>query len=180
MFRRYNALGSTRISHPRETALLACGDNLMPLSWHMPISKSPFRYGVAISKENHTHQLLQEFKSFTLNFLPFSYYQEVDSLGRIHGDSVNKHAMVDFDIFDEDSFGNPLLSASHVIYACRVVDVLSYGDHTLFVADVVHIYEKEEVRESPMLFLGRGSYATMANRRQAKVFDKEKKKEIMV
>lgn len=33
---------------PRPTALLTCGNNIMPLSWHMSVSRSPFRYGVAV------------------------------------------------------------------------------------------------------------------------------------
>ena len=64
MFKIYNTLENANHAQPRVTALLACQDNLMPASWHMPVSKSPFRYAVAVREENYTHQLLTQKGSF--------------------------------------------------------------------------------------------------------------------
>ena len=83
MFKTYDTLEQATHSQPRVTALLACQSNLMPASWHMPISKSPFRYAVAVREENFTHQLLEEHQSFTLNFLPFVHHEIVDMMGKL-------------------------------------------------------------------------------------------------
>ena len=48
MFKTYDTLEQATHAQPRVTALLACQNNLMPASWHMPVSKSPFRYAVAV------------------------------------------------------------------------------------------------------------------------------------
>lgn len=161
MFRTYNTLEEATHAQPRVTALLACQNNLMSASWHMPISKSPFRYAVAVREENYTHQLLEKHKSFTLNFLPFEHYEIVNVLGKLHGDSEDKLVRSGLEVECKDSNDNVLLSASDFIYECEVCDTYKNGDHTIFIADVKTIYINDKQSDKPMIFSGRGRYATV-------------------
>lgn len=161
MFNTYKTLEEANHTQPRVTALLACQENLMPASWHMPVSKSPFRYAVAVREENHTHKLIEEHGSFTLNFLPISEYETVSQMGRIHGNTEDKLTLSKLTVEAKDKFNNVLLSASDFIYECVVCDTYKNGDHTIFIADVVKIYVNEEQSAEPMLFSGRGKYATV-------------------
>lgn len=161
MFNTYSTLDSATHSQSRVTALLACQDNLMPASWHMPISKSPFRYAVAVREENYTHQLLEEHGSFTLNFLPFEYYDTVDLMGRVHGDKEEKLVLSQLNKEGMDTNDNLLLSASDFIYECVICDTYKNGDHTIFIADVEKIHVNEKESNKPMLFSGRGRYGTI-------------------
>lgn len=163
MFKTYDTLEEATHSQPRVTALLACQDNLMPVSWHMPISKSPFRYAVAVREENYTHQLIQEHKSFTLNFLPFEHFETVNLMGKLHGDMDDKLTQSNLDVENLDKFNNILLSVSDFIYECVVCDSYKNGDHTIFIADVFKIHVNEKQSVTPMLFSGRGRYATLAD-----------------
>ena len=162
MFKTYDNLEDATHEQPRVVALLACQDNLMPASWHMPISKSPFRYAVAVREENYTHQLIQEHKSFTLNFLPFVYYQTVDLMGRLHGDKEEKLIRSGLEVEGKDDQGNILLGASDFIYECVVYDTYQNGDHAIFIADVKAIHVNEKQSGEPMLFPGRGKYAALS------------------
>jgi flavin reductase (DIM6/NTAB) family NADH-FMN oxidoreductase RutF len=168
MFNTYETLEQATHSQPRVTALLSCQDNLMPASWHMPVSKSPYRYAVAIRQENYTHQLLEQYRSFTLNFLPFEQYEVVNMMGKLHGDSEDKLAKSGLETEGKDVNDNVLLSASDFIYECEVCDTYKNGDHTIFIADVVKIHVNEWQSESPMLFSGRGRYATLSDTFTAK------------
>ena len=161
MFNTYRTLESANHSQTRVTALLACQDNLMPASWHMPISKSPFRYAVAVREENYTHKLIQKHNSFTLNFLPFEHYETISLMGKLHGDTEGKLAKSKLEVEGLDSFHNVLLSASDFSYECVVCDTYKNGDHTIFIADVVKIHVNEQQSAQPMLFSGRGRYATV-------------------
>ena len=163
MFKTYDNLENATHSQHRVTALLACQDNIMPASWHMPISKSPFRYAVAVREENYTHHLLEKHQSFTLNFLPFEYYELVNMMGKLHGDSENKLAKSGLEVEGKDINDNVLLSASDFIYECEVCDTYTNGDHTIFIADVFKIHVNEKQSNSPILFSGRGRYATLGN-----------------
>ncbi|HSR74598.1 MAG TPA: flavin reductase family protein [Sulfurovum sp.] len=161
MFKTYDTLEQATHAQPRVTALLACQNNLMPASWHMPVSKSPFRYAVAVREENYTHALLQTHGSFTLNFLPFEYYDTVALMGRVHGGDENKFSLSGLEKEGVDSNDNLLLSASDFIYECVVCDTYTNGDHTIFIADVTKIHVNEKQTGKPMLFSGRGKYATV-------------------
>jgi len=160
MFETFTQLEGSKHSQARTTALLAIQDNLMPLSWHMPISKSPFRYAIAIRDENYSFELLKQHQSFALNFLPFGYEEEIDKLGRVHGDSVNKLQMSRL-AYRRDAHENALLEASDFIYECTLIDTYTNGDHTLFIADVTHIHSNKNAKNAPVFFMGRGRYATM-------------------
>ncbi len=168
MFKTYDTLEEATHAQPRVTALLACQNNLMPASWHMPISKSPFRYAVAVREENYTYALLEKYRSFTLNFLPFDHYEIINILGKIHGDSEDKLAKSGLEVEGKDSNENVLLSASDFIYECRVCDTYKYGDHTIFIADVLKIHVNEKQSAQPMLFSGRGHYATINTQHTAR------------
>ena len=161
MFKTYDTLEQATHSQPRVTALLACQNNLMPASWHMPISKSPFRYAVAVREENFTHQLLKEHQSFTLNFLSFEYHDVIDMMGKVHGDIEDKLTKSGLSVEAKDSHQNVLLSASDFIYECEICDIYKNGDHTIFIADVKTIHVNEAQSGKPILFSGRGRYATL-------------------
>ena len=161
MFKIYDTLEEATRGQPRVTALLACQNNLMPASWHMPVSKSPFRYAVAVREENYTHALLEKHRSFTLNFLPFDHYETVNTMGKIHGDSEDKLAKSGLEVEGKDRNENVLLSASDFIYECEVCDTYKNGDHTIFIADVAKIHVNEKQINKPMLFSGRGKYGTV-------------------
>jgi flavin reductase (DIM6/NTAB) family NADH-FMN oxidoreductase RutF len=177
MFKTYTTLEEATHAQPRVTALLACQENLMPASWHMPISKSPFRYAVAVREENHTHTLLGQHGSFTLNFLPISEYETVSLMGRFHGDTEDKLTLSKLHVEGVDTHGNVLLTASDFIYECVVCDTYINGDHTIFIADITKIHINEHQSGTPMLFSGRGRYATVgetlsADTNNTKKYDK--------
>lgn len=160
MFTIHEKLEKGNHSQPRVTALLSCQENLMPLSWHMPISKEPFRYAVAVREENYSHQLIQKHGSFTLNFLPYAFMASVDLCARVHGDANDKLSMSQLSVFDKSPKGDLLLSDSDFIYECRVCDTYKNGDHTIFIAEVKRIFVNENQSREPLLFLGRGRYTT--------------------
>lgn len=152
----------TPTAQPRVSALLCCQKNLMPLSWHMPISREPFRYAVAVRDENTTYEMLKNHGSFTLNFLPFKYHEHIDKAGRVHGDTVDKLKFCDLRSSSTDNNGNLILDDSDFIYECTIIDTYQNGDHTIFISDVTQILAQDETLPSPTLFLGRGRYTTTA------------------
>lgn len=131
-------------AQPRVAALLACGHNLMALSWHMPVSKSPFRYAVAVREENHSHRLIRERGSFTLNFLPFEQCDIIDKMGRFHGDTFDKLALSELAFRGTDAEGNVLVDSADFIYECRLVEEATWGGSHDF-----HLRRHPHPRERP-------------------------------
>lgn len=160
MIKRYDVFSSILPPQPRIAAIVSCQENLMSLSWHMPISRDPFRYAIAVREENFTHSLLVQHGHFALNFLPFAYYNQIDQCGRVHGNEIDKSAYSGLTSKLSDAHGNPILDGSDYAYECRVIDTYSRGDHTLFIADITAVYRNDCFDGHTTLFLGRGQYAT--------------------
>jgi flavin reductase (DIM6/NTAB) family NADH-FMN oxidoreductase RutF len=161
-FHHYPTLVGSNHAQPRMAGILSCGRNLMAVSWHMPISREPFRYAVAVRPENFSHELITKSGAFALNFLPFSYYEEVDLTGRLHGDTEDKLARTHLAVHGTDPHGNVLLEAADFIYQCEVCDTYQNGDHTIFMVDVKQIDVNTTPSVAPMLFMGRGRYTSIA------------------
>ena len=164
MFTTTKILNSECHPQPRLCALLVCGENFMPLSWHMPVSKSPFRYAVAIRDENKTYDLVHMLGEFSINFLDFSYREAMEISGSMHGgekfDATGLHAK------EPQEIKSKLIEEAYMIYECKVAEVQNFGDHDIFIVDVLCIHNKEDKNVSPTPFLGHGYYDTTTNKPQ--------------
>jgi len=143
---------------PRLSTILACGDNIMPMSWHMPVSKSPFRYAVAIRDENKTYDLLHTLGEFSINFMDYSLVESMEIAGSMHGGDKFKETGLSRK--NAEYIKSTLIEEAYMIYECKVAEIANYGDHDIFIADVVCIHNKKQENVSPTLFLGRGYYET--------------------
>ncbi len=162
MFSTTTQLDSSCHKQPRQTALLSVADNFMPLSWHMPISKSPLRYAICVRDENKSYDLLSINKQFALNFLDFSYIEAYEKSGSEHGG--DKFALTNLTPKKAQSINATLIEEAYMIYECKVIDKLNYGDHDVFISEVTLIHNKEVEDVKPTLFMGEGFYDTITNR----------------
>lgn len=164
MFSVTQELDATCHTQARPTALLSVENNFMPLSWHTPISKSPLRYAVCVRDENKSYELLHKNREFALNFLNFLYIEAYDKSGSNHGG--DKFSETNLTQKKAQSIKSTLIEEAYMIYECKVIDILNYGDHDIFIADVVLIHNKEIEDVSPTLFLGQGYYDTTSKNPQ--------------
>jgi flavin reductase (DIM6/NTAB) family NADH-FMN oxidoreductase RutF len=164
MFTTTNKLDAKSHSQARLTALMGVKQNFMPLAWHMPVSRSPFRYAIAVRDENHSYDFLHEFQEFSLNFLDISYIQAYEYSGQVHGRDEDKFKATGLTPKKAQIIRSTLIEEAYMIYECKVVDILNYGDHDVFIADVVCIHNKDVEDISPTLFLGKGFYETTSKK----------------
>lgn len=162
MFTTTTQLDSSCHPQARPTALLTCKQNMMPLSWHMPISKSPFMIGVGVRDENYSYELLHEHKEFALNFLDIKYHEAFVSAGEVHGRDVDKFALTGLTCKHAQTIQTSLIEESYMIYECRIIDILNYGDHDLFIGRVDLVHNRDTSDENPTLFMGKGCYETLS------------------
>lgn len=165
MFQTTKKLDAKSHPQPRSCVLMGCQKNFMPLSWHMPVSRDPFRYAIAVRDENYSYDLLHEIKEFSLNFLDMRYLKAFDLSGQVHGDDVEKFTLTGLHPKKASTIHSVLIEEAYMIYECKVCDIVNYGDHDIFIADVALIHNKEEEVE-PVLFLGKGYYDTLAKKVQ--------------
>lgn len=158
MFTTTKLIDDSCHKQPRPTAFLSVDDNFMPLSWQMPISKTPMRYAVCVRDENKSYDLLKSNKEFALNFLDHSFIEAYDKSGRVHGG--DKFSLTNLTRKKAEIINTSLIEEAYMIYECKVIDVINYGDHDIFIADVILIHNKKVEDVNPTLFLGQGYYET--------------------
>ena len=162
MFTHTTELDSSCHPQPRPTLLLTCKENIMPLSWHMPVSKSPFLYAICVRAQNYSYELLHKHKEFALNFLDIKYHEAFVKSGDFHGNEIEKFALTSLTCKKAQTIETSLIEESYMIYECSVVDIKSYGDHDIFIGKVNLIYNADTPDYNPTLFMGRGRYDTLS------------------
>lgn len=146
--------------------------NAMTASWHSSLSFSPPLYGVAISPERFTYQLVADSKEFGVNFLPFEASEMVASVGGSNGQVIDKFQNFNIARDKPVKTAVPILSVAYAAYECRLVDDRGYGDHRWLVGEIVAVHLEKEIftaeeilnldKVSPIVYLGRNLYFTVA------------------
>ena len=147
-------------------------DNAMAAAWHTPLSRKPPLYGVSISPNRFTYQLIAESKEFGVNFLPFAEAELVASVGGSGGSEVDKFHRFNIARDKPVKTAVPILKAAYAAYECKLVDDRGYGDHRLLVGEIVAVHLIREAftpdetldldKVSPILYLGHELYVTIS------------------
>jgi flavin reductase (DIM6/NTAB) family NADH-FMN oxidoreductase RutF len=146
-------------------------DNLIPLAWFTPISFDPPLLGILVAPKRHSHDMIAGAGSFTLNFLPFEMAERVKDLGSTSGRDIDKFETFSLKKAEAESVDAPIMADAYGALECKVVDQRSYGDHTLFVGEIVRGHYREEAFDEnrtldipstlPVLYLGKDHYVTV-------------------
>jgi flavin reductase (DIM6/NTAB) family NADH-FMN oxidoreductase RutF len=144
--------------------------NYMACAWHTALSFEPPLFGILISKKRYTHQIISEAREFTANFISFNKVKLSAQMGRISGSDRDKVKEFEVKLSPSKIIKSPVLEEAYVCFECRVADVRAYGDHDLFVGEVLAIHEEEGFNAEgvldagkiqPLLYLGSDFYITI-------------------
>lgn len=144
-------------------------DNAMAVAWHSAISREPPYYVVSISPKRFTHGLLVESGEFVVNFMPADQGNLVALVAGCSGRDVDKFDAFRIAAHPGSQVSAPVLATAFASYECRVAERHTYGDHDLFVAEVVAVQWEESAfaddgmldleRISPIVYMGEDRYA---------------------
>ena len=162
--------------YPRLTVLVGsnCGDryNLMPASWHTPVSGDPPLYSVIISEKRFSFGCITKNGGFTLNFVGLEKAGLSEAAGFSSGLELDKIEEFGVKTIEQDMGFGPVLSDALCALECSLERVVEMGDYHIVIGRVqrahwnpktTRIYQgvrvlSPEVR--PMLYAGRGIYCT--------------------
>ena len=168
--------GAGRFSYhyPRLTVIVTSHakekDNAMTVAWHSPISIKPPLYGIAITSNRSTYELIMESKEFGINFLTFESAELMASVGGSKGRDLDKFEK--FHIAKDKALKTnvPLLKDAYLTYECKLIDHKAYGDHEWLVGEIIAAHIQEEAfnlegvldvaRFNPALYLSGEFYLT--------------------
>lgn len=111
--------------------------NVMTVGWSMPLSAAEALIGIAVAPTRLSHEFITKTDEFALNV------PHVDLLGRVwhcgthSGRDVDKWETGPLTPAEPTEIASPLVDEALAWLECAVINRLSVGDHTLFVAQVL-------------------------------------------
>jgi len=119
-------------------------DNAMTAAWHSSISINPPLYGVSISPQRFTYQLITESKEFGINFVPWEKASLATQVGGTSGREIDKFQKFYIEKEKPLKTAVPILKDAYAAYECKLIDSKMYGDHTWFVGEVIAVHFLKE------------------------------------
>ncbi len=148
-------------------------DNAMAVAWHTAVSREPPYYVVSISRERFTHELVAKTGEFVVNFMPVEHANLVAMVAGCSGREVDKFHAFQISAQPGSSVDAPVLNDALAAYECRLVGRHTYGDHDLFIGEVVAVQWDAAAftsdgwldieRARPVVYLGEDGYATASD-----------------
>ena len=145
--------------------------NGMACAWHTALSFDPPLFGVLISKKRFTHSVISKAGEFTVNFLSADNVKLSAQMGRKSGYDMDKIEEFRVELSPSETIRSPVLAAAYVCLECKLIDVRTYGDHDLFVGEVLTVQQDKNSFSSqgvldtqhtlPLLYLGSDFYITV-------------------
>lgn len=144
--------------------------NVMPLAWHAPLSSDPPLIGISIERSRHTVEMIRHAEEFTLNFPTWPLLHHVQYLGAMSGDRVDKIEATQLETFSGIRSA-PLIAGCAAWIECEVREVITLGDHVLFVGQPAAVHVDTESfderwlvgaeEKRPLHFLGGNQYSLL-------------------
>jgi flavin reductase (DIM6/NTAB) family NADH-FMN oxidoreductase RutF len=117
--------------------------DIVPVAWLTPVSLQPPLVAVAISPRRFCHDLIKKTGEFVLNIAQAEMVGKVELCGRVSGEAEDKWQLTGFSPFEPKRVSTPLISQCYAALECTLEDVVSLGDHSLFVGQVLTVWADE-------------------------------------
>lgn len=151
--------------------------NVFTIAWHMPMSKEPPLYAIAVSKKRYSRDLIEKSGEFVINFMPFELVDKVDFCGTHSGRTTDKIKETGLTL-EKDILETPYLKESTACFECKIFKHEKIGDHSFFVGKIENILYDDNLfngnilnieKVSPCYYLGGGVYTKISKHK--KFFD---------
>ena len=145
--------------------------NFMTCAWHTALSFEPPLFGIAIARKRYTHELISQAREFTVNFISMKNVKLSAQYGRTSGFDTDKIHEFGLKLSPSQLIKTPVITEAYACFECKAVDIKSFGDHDLFIGEVIALHKdvngfnEQELLDtrniSPLLYLGSDFYITI-------------------
>ena len=151
------------IYNPRQMVLITCRgkykimgkeeekDDILPLSWHSPVSSHPPMYAIFVQNNLMAVSIIRESKAFVVNFIPYSFVDKIKQAMGLSGEYTHKCETLGLHEAECEKIDCFKIKEALGWLECEVVEEKEYGDYVLFVARVLSSFlEREDKRPFPI------------------------------
>ena len=171
----YTKIKDYQYFYPYTVAIVGAqaGDrlNYMACAWHTAVSFDPMLFGILLSKKRLTYHVISDAGEFSVNFIPMENIRLSAQMGRTSGHDLDKVKEFQVKLSPSKIIKSPILQAAYTSLECTLKEIHSFGDHELFVGQVVAAHEEEGSfnrdgvlntnKIHPLLYMGSDYYMTV-------------------
>ena len=129
--------------YPIPAALITSGDmeksNILTVAWTGIMNTNPAIVYISVRPERYSYNIIKETKEFVINLTNENLAFATDWCGVRSGAKFDKFKEMKLTKQKANFVNCPLIKESPVSVECKVVDMVEYGSHTMFIADVLSI-----------------------------------------
>jgi flavin reductase (DIM6/NTAB) family NADH-FMN oxidoreductase RutF len=118
--------------------------NVMAAAWHLPISLAPTLIAVAVHPARLSHSFISATEQFVVNVPTVDLIGPVHHAGMISGRDIDKLTAVGLEPEEATVVDPPRVAGCAAYIECQLRDRATFGDHDLFVADIVAVHADDE------------------------------------
>ena len=134
---------------PLPAVMATVGDmensNIITIAWTGILSSDPPRTYISVRPSRFSHKLLSESGEFVINLTTQKLAYATDYAGIYTGAKVDKFEKLSLTKTESKEVKAPTIKESPLALECRVFEVLHYGTHDVFIADIVNVSCDESI-----------------------------------
>lgn len=119
--------------------------NIITIAWTGIINSDPPMTYLSIRKSRHSHSLLLKTKEFVINLPSEELAFATDFCGVRSGKDLNKFEVQKLTPIAGEIVKAPMIMECPINIECKVVDILSYPSHDMFVAEILKVHTNENL-----------------------------------
>jgi flavin reductase (DIM6/NTAB) family NADH-FMN oxidoreductase RutF len=121
--------------------------DITPVGWVSSVSSRPPMVAIAVFQGSFIHELIKASGEYVLNIPPLDLLKQVQYCGSVSGRDVDKFQATGLHQAEPRYVGAPLIEECVGHLECAVADVVTPGDHSIFIAEVVAAKAESEAFE---------------------------------
>lgn len=119
-------------------------DNIITVAWAGTVCTNPPMVSISVRPERYSYKMLCNTREFVINLTTEKLAYATDYCGVRSGRDVDKFKMAHLTREEASHVGAPMIKESPVSIECRVKEIMEYGSHSMFLADVLAVHVDKE------------------------------------
>lgn len=140
------------ITSPLPPVLVSCGTaehpNVLTVAWTGIICTQPPVTYISVRPERFSYEIIKRSGEFVINLPTEELVRAVDLCGVKSGRDTDKFALTGLKAAPSAEVSAPLIVQSPVNIECKVREIVPFGTHDMFTADIVKVNAAKELLDS--------------------------------
>ncbi len=121
--------------------------NIIGIGWWTFANNKPRVMTISVGNKRQSYKNIKEIGEFVACFPPEDQAEGAWLCGTKSGKKIDKFKETEFKMVSLDPVKPPMIGGSVVAYACKVINQVEITDHTIFIGEILGIYNDSELKK---------------------------------